>query len=365
MDFSLGDDARAVVDLAAGLFADHGTDDRIRALHESGDPFDADLWAQLGGTGLLALALPEGDGGSGLGMLELALVAEASGRFLAPVPYWQGALAALAVARFGGERPRADHLRALAAGRTTAAVWTEAGADPSVAARRAGEGWALSGPAATVAMDARTDLLLLPVATAEGPRLALVPARAAGLGRTEGVATHGLPVADLRFDDVALPGDAVIGGPDAAAWLEERSLLLLAALQLGVVGEALRRASAFVGERQQFGRPIGSFQAVAVRMAGAYTEVELLRGAVWQLAWRLDAGLPAAAAARVAKFQAASAGHLVGHTAQHYHGGIGADLTYPAHRYFLWARALEMTGGGAEAQLARLGAAPLPRFEGG
>lgn len=100
-------------------------------------------------------------------------------------------------------------------------------------------------------------------------------------------------------------------------------------------------------------------------MAGAYTEVELLRGAVWQLAWRLDAGLPAAAAARVAKFQAASAGHLVGHTAQHYHGGIGADLTYPAHRYFLWARALEMTGGGAEAQLARLGAAPLPRFEGG
>jgi alkylation response protein AidB-like acyl-CoA dehydrogenase len=195
------------------------------------------------------------------------------------------------------------------------------------------------------------------VASGDGPRLALLPLDAAGIARTDGIATHGEAVADLVLEGVALPRDHVLESAEATAWLDLHVSLCVAALQLGVTAEALRRTAAYVGERHQFGRPIGSFQAVATRMADAYAEVELLRGAVWRLAWLLDAGRPADAAARIAKWQAAQAGHIVGHTAQHYHGGIGADLTYPIHRFFLWARALELTGGGAEVQLARLGAA--------
>jgi 3-oxocholest-4-en-26-oyl-CoA dehydrogenase beta subunit len=84
-------------------------------------------------------------------------------------------------------------------------------------------------------------------------------------------------------------------------------------------------------------------------------ELELLRTAQWQLGWRLDNGLSAAAAACVAKYQTSEAGHIIGHTAQHYHGGVGADLTYPVHRFFLWATALDLANGGAEEHLACLG----------
>jgi alkylation response protein AidB-like acyl-CoA dehydrogenase len=354
MDFSLTGEQQAVVDLAAGLFRDHGDDARIRRITESGDVFDAALWQLLAETGLLGLAVPEEAGGSGLGMLETALVLEQQGRWLGAVPLWRHQVATLAIARFAGDALRDALLPGLRDGTRIASVWSEAGPGGAVAARRLGDGWALSGTADAVVLGPRVAVLLLPVQ--EG--LAVVPMDAAGLTRIEGVATNHEPVATLRFDAVAIPAGAMLTPP--AGWLEARICLAVAAMQLGVTAEALRRAAAYASERQQFGRAIGSFQGVALRMADAYIEVELLRGGVWNLAWRLDQGLPALAAARVAKWQAAQAGHIVGHTAQHYHGGVGADLTYPVHRFFLWARALELTGGGAEVQLARLAADELP-----
>ena len=172
--------------------------------------------------------------------------------------------------------------------------------------------------------------------------------------RTRGLLTDFQPVCDLAFDNAEVPADSDLGEA-ALEWLEPRIALCISALQLGVLAEALKRAAAYVSERHQFGRPLGSFQAIAVRAADAYIEVELLRSALWQLAWRLDYGLPAIAAARVCKHQASQAGHLVSHTAQHFHGGVGADLQYPIHRFYLKSRALEMTGGCGEAQLARIG----------
>jgi alkylation response protein AidB-like acyl-CoA dehydrogenase len=94
---------------------------------------------------------------------------------------------------------------------------------------------------------------------------------------------------------------------------------------------------------------------VALRAADGFIDTETLRLQVWQLAWQLDAGLPARGAAATAKWWACEAGHRVSHTAQHLHGGMGADISYPRHRYFLWSRALEITLGGASSQLARLG----------
>jgi alkylation response protein AidB-like acyl-CoA dehydrogenase len=107
----------------------------------------------------------------------------------------------------------------------------------------------------------------------------------------------------------------------------------------------------------QFGRPIGAFQAVAQRLADAYIDVEAVRLTMWQAAWRLCAGLPADVEVATAKFWAADGGHRVAHTAVHVHGGLGIDVSYRVHRYFLAAKGNEFALGGATAQLRRIGAA--------
>ncbi len=133
--------------------------------------------------------------------------------------------------------------------------------------------------------------------------------------------------------------------------LYARALVGLCAIQLGVTERALRIAAAYTTEREQFGRPIGSFQAVQQRMADAFIDVEAIRWTMWQAAWLLDQGRPPGREAAIAKFWAAEAGARVAATAQQVHGGIGIDTTYPLFRYFLWAKHNELTLGSASAQL--------------
>ncbi len=113
----------------------------------------------------------------------------------------------------------------------------------------------------------------------------------------------------------------------------------------------------------QFGRPIGSFQAVTQRLADAYIDTEAVRLTMWQAAWLLAEGEPADTAVATAKFWAADAGHRVAHTAVHVHGGLGIDVSYPVHRYFVAAKHQEFALGGATAQLRRIGA-DLARADG-
>ena len=118
---------------------------------------------------------------------------------------------------------------------------------------------------------------------------------------------------------------------------------------------ALELTAEYAKTREQFGRPIGAFQAVAQRLADAYIDVEAIRLTLWQAAWRLEAGLPAEAEIATAKFWAAEGGHRVAHTAVHVHGGVGIDVSHPIHRYFAAAKRHEFALGGATAQLLRLG----------
>src|SRR6202035_2629558 len=134
-----------------------------------------------------------------------------------------------------------------------------------------------------------------------------------------------------------------------------RALIGLCAIQLGVVERALRIAATYTTQREQFGRTIGSFQAVQQRMADGFIDVEAIRWTTWHAAWLVAQGRPADRAARIAKFWAADAGARVAATTQHLHGGSGIDTSYPLHRYFLWAKNNELALGPASAQLARLG----------
>ena len=138
-------------------------------------------------------------------------------------------------------------------------------------------------------------------------------------------------------------------------WLRERALLGLAAIQLGVADSAMRQTADYVNQRKQFGRPIGSFQSAQHRLADAYIDVECMRSVVLEAAWRLSVGLPAGLHVRAAKWWACMAGDRVAHTAQHLHGGTGADVDYPIHRHFLWSQTVLATLGGPRQQLEDLG----------
>lgn len=356
MNFQLSEDQSAFAEMANGLFADYCGDDQLREHDSSGAPYMQVLWQQCVAAGLHTILVPEAEGGLGLGMTELMAVLEQQGCALAQVPLWEPQLAVAALAQFSpmalpqllgdalsGEAPVALSLQALSESR-----------GPSLRLERVGEGWTLHGQASAVALGGQARHAVLAAQAPDGARLVLVDLAQTGVQRTEGTGQHHQGVADLAFEALALADHNVLP-LSATGWTEQRAIACLAALQLGVTQEQLRRTVEYVSERQQFGRVIGSFQLVAGQMADGYIATEALRTSVWQLVYRLDAGLGAAPQAFATRTLANDTGHRTGHMAQHVHGGIGVDLTYPIHRFLFWSRALGAALGGTEHHLARLG----------
>ncbi|MGF0238834.1 acyl-CoA dehydrogenase family protein [Rhodococcus sp. IEGM1300] len=356
MDFELSEDQRAIAQMADGLFVDHCHDDFMRQWDTSGEPMMASLWTLCIETGLHALAIPEAYGGSGLGMTELMLVLQAQGKALAQVPLWRHQLAAATLARFdpldsAGWVARAasgEALLSLSIDALSSALGIE------LHARNCADGWSISGRVAALASGDQSQAALVLVDVEGQARLLLLDLSLPEVRRVSAVLTHGEAVADLHIKDLFVSAAQILP-VEAVAWLETRSVAALAALQLGVSEEQVRRTVAYVSERRQFERVIGSFQAVQMSMADTHIAVEALRTVLWQLVYRLDAGLPAPCEALATAWLASEAGHRIGHVAQHVHGGIGVDLTYPIHRFLYWSRGLCLALGGSAASLERLG----------
>lgn len=367
MDFSLSEDQRAIQDLAQQIFQDQVTQKRLAAAEAGNERIDRELWQHLATASLLGVALPEAYGGSGLGLFEFCLVLEEAGRCVAPVPLVPVVLlAALPIAQFGSEEQKRDYLPRLAAGETllTAALVEPALTDaarPRTAARRDGSKWRLDGEKQCVPIGHLAERILVPARTSDDTvAVFLVDPGAPGVTRETQWATNREAQAHLTLSGVQVAEGDVLGSARQGAaiirWIEERAALGLCALQLGVAGQALRIAAEYTSTRKQFERPIGSFQGVAMRAADGYIDVEAMRSTFWEAAWRLNEGLPASSEIGAASWWACIGGHRVVHTAQHLHGGIGSDVEYPIHRYFLWAKHIQLGLGGANKQLARLGA---------
>jgi acyl-CoA dehydrogenase len=362
VDFTLNEEQAAAGELAEQVFQGSVTPERVKAVEATDERVDRNLWRALADAGLLGLCLPEDVGGSGLGALELCLVLEQQGRVVAPVPLWATlALGALPIAEWGTAEQRQAWLPGVARGDTllTAALADRGTNDPrrpSVRARPDAAGWRLDGlklavPAAHVA--AR---VLVPARTPDGVAVFLVDPRGPGAGLDRAVTTNREVHPHLQLDGA--PGEplgALDTGARALSWMVERALLGLCALQLGVCEAAVRLAADYTSTRVQFGRPLAAFQGVALHAADGYILTEAIRVTMLQAAWRIDAGWEATSEVLVAKWWASDAGQRVVHIAQHLHGGMGADVDYPVHRYFLWGKQIEDTLGGASAQLARLG----------
>lgn len=332
MDFEYSDDQRAIADLAGQIFRDRVDDGYHAGL---GEDWDRALWQTLAGAGLLGVSLSEQGGGSDLGFIGACLVLREMGAVLAPLPLQSSLVAAMAL----DEADAVDDAARMAAGET----WLAASADPGLAL--AGE--RVQGELSSVAF-ARGAGGLVAVAH---DQLVWIELDGPGAELADQQLTNGLPACHVRLDGPC----RVLGGSDAAARLRQRLQVATTMQQLGVLGEALARTAAFTVERSQFGQPLARFQAVSQRAADGYIDIEALRATAESAMWRLHEGLDAGLEAGAALWWAAEAGHRVAHTAQHLHGGIGADRDYPIHRFFLWAKQLEFSQGGAAHCAAAMG----------
>jgi acyl-CoA dehydrogenase len=383
VDFTYSDEQQAIADLADRILGEQCPPETLRTLERSDEHFAVDAWAALARADLLGLAFPAAFGGSDLGIVDAALVAQKVGRHVALVPYWTSTAAALTVARWGSDAQKERWLPGAAAGTDplAAALWQPATlGSPErpavVATARADGSWQLDGTKGPVPWAAHATALVVPVwlvdgvagdghgtdATEDG-RVAVfvVDATAPGLTRVDEVVVTGEPVQTLTFDAVDVDADRLLEpaadqGGEVARWLQQHTDALLVATALGVSEGALALTAQHVKEREQFGTPIGTFQAVGHRCADAYIDTEAIRLTGLQALWQLDAGVDAGDALAIAAFWVAEGGQRVVHAAQHLHGGIGMDTDYPIHRYFRWAKVLEALVGGTHNALAHIGA---------
>lgn len=344
MDFSLSEEQKGVQTLAKRIFRETATEEVLRNVEADGSGFAPAVWHTLATSGLL------GVGADGLGLFELCLVIEQQGASAAPVPLWSAlAVGGLAVERFGSAAQRESLLAPLARGELvlTAALLRDG------ASAVAADGDRLSGVADCVPALPVAGRVLVPA----GDAVYVVDTAAEGVGVERQTPTDHESMGRLRLDGARGErlGDA--GQRDEIVrFMTARGRLALCALSLGAAGRALRLTAKYVAERKQFGRAIGSFQAVGQRAADAYVDVEVMRLSLWRAVWLVAEGRDAEREIAVAKYFAAEAGHRVVCAAQHLHGGMGFDRDYPLYRLFLIDKQSELTLGSASAELGRLGA---------
>jgi alkylation response protein AidB-like acyl-CoA dehydrogenase len=365
VDFSIPEEIGAIRELAAQILSEQVDDGALRCFDRGEIRWHERPWVLLAEAGLLGVALPESAGGSGLGFAALCAVLEQQGRHVVAMPLLASTvLGALPLAQFGSTGQQDAWLGRLAEGCVVlsgalplSALESLPAQLPRVTSDTAG--LRIDGALEPVPWGLEADALLVPARAADGTtEVFLLERERDGISGESHRGTNHEPFASMQFDAVRVGAADRLQGPGEAIlqWIALRAATALGFVQLGVVGEALRRTAQHTVERRQFGKPLAAFQAVAHRAADAYIDIEALRSTLWQAAWRLEQGLEADNAVAVAAWWAGEAAHRIGHACQHLHGGTGADLDYPIHRYYLWAQQLRLALGGSARTLGALGA---------
>jgi alkylation response protein AidB-like acyl-CoA dehydrogenase len=371
MYFDLTDEQQAIRSTARDFLAARYKSERIRELAESEHGFEQGDWQEMAELGWPGLALPEEWGGQGLGIVELAVLFEELGYALAPTPLLSNTVAGLALAANGTDEQRERWLRPLAEGRIRGTIALFDAGSPatpgtfSMEARPDGDGIVLDGEKVLVLDGAAADFLL--VATSDGRRhlvergadgITVTPERSIDLTRR---------LYSVRFDGVRVGPEATLDGAGADYLpVLSRACVAIAAESTGVAQRALEMAVEYAKDRQQFGRPIGAYQAVSHRCAQMLLETENSRSAVYGAAWAADAepeSLPLAAA--MAKAYASDAGWRVPDASIQVHGGIGFTWEHDLHFFLKRGRANAATFGDAKWHRERvadlmLAEAPVP-----
>ena len=335
----------------------------------AGDHAGSDRWPTFVELGWLAIGAPEDLGGFG-GALEILLLMEQFGRGRVVSAYIAQVVFAGAILRATNRLDLLEHV--VDGSRRFAVAYEEPRAryDPAAIATRAeasGDGFVLDGTKTRV-LDALTaDTLIVSAQTAAGPVLVAVPTASDAVIRTPFPAEDGHDVAQVRFDGVRIGREALRGEAGSALDVLERGLDhatgALCAEGLGLMSAMLEITVGYAKQRQQFGVPIGSFQALQHRMAEMFIEVELARSMAYLAATTLDGSGDAAERRRgisAAKVQIARSGRFVGQKAIQIHGGIGMSEEYKVGHYFKRMTMIERLLGDVDFHLARFSATPVP-----
>jgi alkylation response protein AidB-like acyl-CoA dehydrogenase len=367
MYFDLTDEQQAIKSTAREFLASRFKSERVRELAESEDGTDEAGWKEMAELGWAGLALPEEWGGQGLGIVDLAVLFEEMGYALAPSPLLSNTVVGLALSFCGSDEQRERCLRPLAAGerRGTPALW-DAG-EPvqigrfSMEAEPDGDGAVLNGEKTLVPDAAGADFFL--VATSDGRRhiverdadgVTVTPQESIDLTRR---------LSAVRFDGVRVTAeDSLPGAAEDYYPVFWRACVATAAESTGIAQRTLEMAVEYAKDRQQFGRPIGAYQAVSHRCAQMLLETENSRSAVYGAAWAADAepeSLPLAAA--MAKAYASDAGWRVPNASIQVHGGIGFTWEHDLHFFLKRGRANASMFGDAKWHRERVADAVLSR----
>ena len=343
MDFSFSPEHDELRSMVRKLFSSSSTD------------APKETWTQLAELGLIGLAVPTEHGGSGGGFIDLGILMEEAGRSLSPAPLLSNAvLAPAAVLAADDDALSAEILPPLADGSLIAGVTLNTHgrmeSQEAVTATRSGGGWRLAGTARLVLDGATADVLVLPVRSGNSTEVFLAETNGAGVtrGRHDNL-DPSRALAHVELDDVPArrlgrPGS----GPAVLARLADVSAAMIAAEAVGGAARTLDLTVEYASTRHQFGRPIGSFQAVKHMCADMLLQLEAARSAAYYAMWAVETRAPdQALAAAVAKTYASDAFHSCAATCVQVHGGIGFTWEHPAHRYLKRAKADQLMFGDA------------------
>jgi alkylation response protein AidB-like acyl-CoA dehydrogenase len=343
MNFDLTDEQQMLQAAARDFLASRLDSEKIRALAQSDDALSEDLWREISDLNWPGLLVSEQYGGQGLGTVELVVLMEQLGYALVPGPVFSNTLAALALEAAASDEQRERYLAPLASGelRGTLALWDRGAGwtpeDITLEPERANAGYVLNGEKLFVLDAGSADFLIV---GATGDRRFIVD-RAA-----DGVTVTPTPTIDatrkqyaVKLAAVKVSEDAAFGGDGALSTARDRAYVALAAELTGVAQRALEMAVEYAQERKQFGRPIGSYQAVSHRCAEMLLETEGARSASYYAAWAADNEPETAPlAASMAKAYASDAACRVTGASLQVHGGIGFTWEHDLHLYLKRAR---------------------------
>ena len=351
MDFSFHESELAIRDLAKQVFQ------RV----PNGPEHVREAWRELGRSQLLGVALPDQVGGSDSGVVALCLLVQQAGRVANLAPLIPSlVLAGFPLAQYRDARER---LESLCNGNSILCGSFGSRAEPAVHARRAGKDYVLSGAEGCIEALPLADAIVLAAREERGGRLLfLLDPYARGVSIQGQQVASGCALGSLELSDVRLSASALLCEPQLAEALIDHTLdrayLTQCAYELGLCETALELTARYAGQRQQFGRPIGTFQAVTQRIADMHVALETVRLTLWRAAWLAEnqrQSSEARQAIAVARTIATQAGHQIVCAAQHIHGGMGFAREYPLHRYFLASKQNELQLGGHSHHLSRLG----------
>ncbi len=362
MDFDFTEEQLMLRQMTRELLATESTAAKVRQLAESPEGYSPETWQKLAELGLLGVTIPEAFGGQGLGMVEQALILDEMGRAALPSPYFAtSVLAAGILIGSGNEALQRRYLPGIASGqiKATLALLEETPAwgpeSVQLLAQPDGESWQLNGVKWLVPYAHVADVIIVVARTpgSAGPTIFAIDRN------TPGVEIQAVEIVDLSsrvsrvtFRNVCASPDQVLGQVGGAASilndLLRTAAVAASAEMLGAARKCLEMAVEYAKTREQFGQPIGTFQAIKHKCADMYVEVEESHSATYYAAWALSAGAPnASLAASVAKAYVSDAARKVCSDAIQVHGGMGFTWDYDLHLYFKHAKHLEPLYGDA------------------